>query len=89
VPAGVKVLGIELGSKTLTYDWVVDRSQWTTFERASLTQNYAELVNPWQAFTALRRLLRGHGCQAVFLPSYWPAPNLALLGAAKSLGLPI
>jgi glycosyltransferase involved in cell wall biosynthesis len=86
VPSGIEVLGIELGPKTVTYEWV-NSSENATFERIVLTEEYAERVGPLRAFTALRRALRRRRCDAIFLPSYWPAANLALLAAAKSLGL--
>jgi 1,2-diacylglycerol 3-alpha-glucosyltransferase len=80
------VLGIEVGAKTSTYEWVVTRGE-TAFEQVVLTQKHAERVGPLHAFWALRAVLRGRRCKAVFLPSYWPSTNLALLAAAKSLGL--
>lgn len=53
----------------------------------TLCEGTDEAARPLEVFLKARRLLKAEGVEVVFVPSYWPARFLALLLAAKSLGL--
>lgn len=79
-----RVQAIELAGRTRDY-------QWRRPERAHVVticpEGVAEGVPFWNVFRRTRRKLRELGVNVCLLPSYSPAPSLAALLAAKSLGI--
>ena len=82
--APVPVRALELAGQTRDYQW------WRP-ERADVVticpEGCAEGVSFWEVFRRTRRKLRELRVNVCLLPSYSPAPSLAALLAAKSLGI--
>jgi len=90
----LKCIPVQIAASTTTYKWKI---QTGTSESESdeeicdglrtLSEGAFETVSPLKVFLQARNLFRDQGVKIAFVPSYSPAPNLALFAAAKSLGL--
>jgi len=90
----LKCIPVQIAASTTTYDWKIQTSasESKTEEDIcdglrTLSEGELETVSPLKVFLKARNLFRNLGVKIAFVPSYSPAPNLALFAAAKSLGI--
>lgn len=80
------IIPVEIAHRTETYLWNSD-----TVDHChglyTLCTGTVEEISAFKVFVRARRAFRRHGIRTALLPSYWPASSLALLVAAKSLGI--
>ena len=79
------VLPLEIAPQTKTYAWSAKGPFCSGL--TSLCDGAKEEVSPWRVFFLARRFFLDHGVTHVLLPSYAPAPETALLLAAKACKL--
>ncbi len=86
-----QVIPVQIAAATTTYEWKDGNGSQVTSKRCeglrTLCAGTDEAARPLEVFQKARRLFKDEGVAVVFVPSYWPARFLALLLAAKSLGL--
>ena len=83
----VDVIPMQIAAESSTYQWSSDGIELCANLR-TLCTGTLETSPPLQVFLRARKFFRDERIGVAFLASYWPAPQLALAMAAKSLGIP-
>ncbi len=78
---------MQIAAESSTYQWSSDGIELCANLR-TLCTGTLETSPPLQVFLRARKFFRDERIGVAFLASYWPAPQLALAMAAKSLGIP-
>ena len=85
--AEFKCIPIQIAASTTIYDWDKETTENYCDYLRTLCDGDEEAASPLDVFLKARALFRNERVKIVFLPSYYPARNIALFAAAKSLSL--